>query len=474
MSDTVAKRSDASQAMVDATAKGRALMGGTDAMRKAGETHLPKFEAESDTGYKTRLNSSWLFNGYRKTVRDMAGRVFDKTAEIAEGAPEQVMEWAKNIDMAGRDLSTFAKAVFEDGLSGPGISYIMVDAPAREGEVTRAQAQRANLRPYFVHLRAEDILGWRTETVDNETRLAQLRIAETINEIDPKDEFNELEIEQVRVLDLIEGRVQVRIYRKNDDQEWMLHAGPYFVAMPEITVVPFYANRTAFFTGAPLLDDLADVNVAHWQSQSDQRNILRAARVPILHAAGREGGEGGDPPIVIGANMAITSRDPSAKLEWVEHTGQAIGAGRQDLKDLEFQMETHGLQLLVARQGAQSATGEALDAAKETSQLAMIADSLQDALEQAFKWALAYAGIDGEVAVTVNKDFGVNMMGAQELQAMLSAVNTGNLSRETFLREMARRGMIRPDIDVEDELQRIEDEGGDLMGGLTGDMNAGQ
>nr|WP_249139116.1 DUF4055 domain-containing protein [Actibacterium sp. MT2.3-13A] len=236
--------------------------------------------------------------------------------------------------------------------------------------------------------------------------------------------------------------------------------------MPEITVVPFYANRNGFFTGAPLLDDLADVNVAHWQSQSDQRNILRAARVPILHSAGRDDDEA---KIVIGANVAVASRNPNAKLEWVEHSGQAISAGRQDLKDLEFQMETHGLQLLVARQGAQSATGEALDAAKETSQLAMTADSLQDALEQAFVWALAYGGITGEVAVTVNKDFGVSMMGAQELSAMLSAVNTGNLSRETFLREMARRGMIRPDIDVEDELQRIEDEGGDLMGGSAED-----
>ncbi|WP_372922878.1 DUF4055 domain-containing protein [Roseovarius sp.] len=466
MSKTVAKRSPASEAMIEATAGPRALMGGTRAMRQAGKRFLPKFEAEGQEAYEARKDSSWLFNGFRKTVRDMTGRVFDKPVEIAEGAPAQVMEWSENIDLAGNDLSTFARQVFEDGMSGPGISYIMVDAPARPETVTRAQAQAMNLRPYLVHLRAEDVLGWQTRVINNVTTLTQLRILETVKKSDPKDEFTEIEVDQVRVLDRLDNGVQVRVYRKDKADQWKLTEEPTTTGLTEITVAPFYANRAGFFSGEPMLDDLADINIAHWQSQSDQRNILHFARVPILHASGRNEDE---PKLAISAGTAVTSSDPQAKLQWVEHSGAAIGAGRQDLKDLEFQMETFGLQLLVAREGAQSATGEALDAKKETSTLAMTADQLQDALEMALMWMAEYGGLgEPSISVTVNKDFGVSMMTAQELGVMLQAVNSGNLSRETFLGEMARRGMVRADLDIDAERDRLSDAPPSLTGeGLT-------
>lgn len=469
MTEAVAKRSAASQQMLDAAQKGRALMGGTTAMRAARTTFLPKFAKESVEAYDSRLRSSWLFNGYRKTVKDMTGRVFSKPVEPGDSLG-RVEKWLDNVDMQGRDLSTFARQVFEDALSGPGISYIMVDAPRREGVVTQAQAAAQNLRPYMVSLRVEDVLGWRAETVNNITALTQIRIAEKVSEIDPKDEFETVTVDQVRVLDLVPGGVQTRLYRKGKDTKWALHEGPLLnPALAEITVVPFYANRTGFFTGEPMLDDLADINIAHWQSQSDQRNILHYARVPILFGAGMNDTD----PIVIGSNTAAMASDPNAKLAWVEHSGAAIGAGRQDLKDLEFQMETFGLQLLTAQMGKQSATGEALDANKETSQLSMTADALQDALEQALIWMGQYGGVTVSPSVMVNKDFGVSFMTAQEITALLAAVKDGNLSRETFLRELVRRGAIRSDVDPDEEFDRIDEDDAAGRGADEADALAG-
>lgn len=455
MTEAVAQRSAASATMLAAAQKGRALMGGTTAMRAARTTYLPQFAKESTLAYDGRLKSSWLFNGYRKTVRDMTGRVFSKPVEIVEGG-DRLEEWADNIDMQGRDLSTFARQVFEDGLAGPGIGYIMVDAPPREGTVTQATAIAQNLRPYMVHLRVEDVLGWRAETIANVTTLTQIRIAEKIATRDPLDEFKEVSVDQIRVLDRLPNGVQTRLYRKDaKSQKWAMDGeATVNAAVREITVVPFYANRTGFFTGEPMLDDLADINIAHWQSQSDQRNILHYARVPILFGAGMDA----KASITIGATEAVMATDSQATLQWVEHTGKSIEAGRQDLKDLEFQMETFGLQLLTARTNAQSATGEALDANKETSQLSMTADALQDALEQALKWMGLYGGFDADVSVAVNKDFGVSFMTAQEVTALLSAVKEGAISRETFLKELIRRGVLRSDLDADEEANRIAED----------------
>jgi hypothetical protein len=443
--------------MVQLSAKGRALMGGSDAMRAAGETYLPRFEAEVHADYQARLKSSWLFNGLRKTVKDMTGRVFSKPIEVAD-APTELEEWSNNIDMQNRDLSVFAKEVFQDGFIA-GISYIMVDAPRRESQTTRAQAATLGLRPYLTHLRVEDILGFKPGIYNNAMALSQLRIMETVKEPDPEDEFTQKEIKQVRVLDRQDGGVLVRIYREGKDKNWTIH-DEYPTDAPEITVVPFYANRAGFFTGEPVLEDLADVNIAHWQSQSDQRNILHWVRVPILHVAGRQE----DEPLKISAGTAIASRDPEARLEWVEHSGAAIDAGRQDLKDLEFQMEALGLQI-VAGVVQQSATGAALDAAKETSTLSMMADALKDALEQALQWMGFYGGLgDLDITVAVNKEYGVTMLTAQEVTALVGMVNAGLITKETFLEELKRRSFVRSDLDTEQELDGLDTEPPALTG----------
>jgi hypothetical protein len=456
MSDTVNKRSAVMAKMVTAAEKGRALMGGSDAMRLAGKTYLPKFKAELDEDYKARLASSWLFNGMRKTVKDMTGRVFSKTIEISEG-PERLIDFATDINMQGQDLSAFASDVFKDAFV-PGISFIMVDAPRREGETTRQQAATLGLRPYMVHLTVESILGFKTEMFNNVLALSMLRIMETVTEDDPKDEFTQIDIKQVRVLTRLDGVVSVRIYRKNDKDESYIF-DEYLTNAEEITVIPFYAQRTGFFMGEPVLEDLADVNIAHWQSQSDQRNILHFARVPILFASGRAD----DEPLVISASQAVTSRDADAKLSWVEHSGEAIGAGRTDLKDLEFQMQALGLQLLVASH--ETATGAVLDSAKETSTLSMMADNLKDALEQALTWMAFYAGLPEEaITVEVNKEFGIAPLTAQEVQVMQSDVSLGLLSKEAYYEERKRRGFLRPDLETEADMDAITKEAPALTG----------
>ena len=189
-------------------------------------------------------------------------------------------------------------------------------------------------------------------------------------------------------------------------------------------MTPVYLNRTGFMTGEPPLSELADLNVAHWQSQSDQRNILHVARVPILYGAGFEEAD----TIEIGASSMVRTTNPNAKLEYVEHTGAAIDAGDKDLQNLEFQMQQMGLQLLVPQPG-QTATGEIRDDAKEMSPRAMMAAALGDAIEQALGFMAEYRGLGADAggSVEVNTDFGI--VGSADATTLLNAVNAGQISR---------------------------------------------
>lgn len=450
----------------------RALMGGTKAMRAAGREYLPQEIAESDAGYKVRLARSFLFNGYRKTVRDMAGKVFAKPIAVGDDVPPKIAEMLTNIDLAGRDLDVFAHAVLTDAMA-EGISYILVDmdqAPTRT--LTQEEARRLNRRPWVVHVKARQMIGWRSETIAGVDTLTQVRFSEEVTEAD--GEFGEKPVKQVRAFTRTVNGVEWSVWREDEkSKEWVVHQSGR-TTISDIAFCPVYVSRAGFMAGYPPLADLAEVNLSHWQSQSDQRNILHVARVPILFGSGFESGT----PIEIGAGRMVTASDPNAKMQYVEHSGAAIESGRTDLKDLEFQMQTLGLELLIPRPGGQSATGAAIDQAKMHAPLAMMANALQDALEQALEFMARYSDINADLAgtLTVNTDFGVSMRDAGDITALLGAVNAGVISRATFIREMKRRGVIADDVDEDEEFQRVLDEGhplddeGDAMAALATGM----
>lgn len=429
----------------------RVLMRGTRGMREAGLKYLPKEPAESGAAYDSRLNRSYLFNAFRKTVKDMTGKVFQREVTLEEDVPKQIKDWSENIDLAGRHLNVFARDVFFDGMQ-TGINYILVEMPpALPVGSTLADEQAAGNRPYLVHIKAEDLIGFKSETIAGVVTLSQVRIRET--ETIENGQFSETSIEQIRVLEPGTWQKWRRVIKdgKPTDEWAIFEEGT--TSLDEIPLIPVYIHRTGFMKGEPPLEDLADLNVAHWQSQSDQRTILHVARVPILFFAG-----GGDDAVAaIGPNSMFRSKNVAARLEYVEHSGAAITAGAEDIKTLEFQMQVQGLQLLVPNPG-QTATGEIRDDAKENSPLAMMAMALGDALESALGLMAEYVGLDQGGSVDVNTDFGVGTGTGIDLANLTNGATAGGISWQTWREEMKRRDILADSFDEETEQERLQGE----------------
>lgn len=481
---TVATPSEQHNALMKRVKLPRALMQGTIGMRAAGARAtgnaqytewLPKEPAETPAEYTTRLYRSTLFNAFRKTVKDMTGKVFQREVTLEKDVPDELVEYAENIDLAGRHLNVFARDVFYDGMQ-TGINYILVEMPPAlknvDGSVvTLAQEQAANRRPYLVHIKVEDLIGFKTDLIGGVVTLTQARIRETATVAD--GDWNEKTIDQIRVLTPGKWEIWREVAAVNNVKSWSkIEEG--VTSLDYIPLVPVYINRTGFMIGEPPLEDLADLNVAHWQSSSDQRNILHVARVPILFGAGFSP----DTKIEVGANSMVRASDPNATLAWVEHTGAAIDAGQKDIDKLEMQMQVQGLQLLVDASGPTTATGEIHDEAKENSPLAMMAMALGDALECAFGYMAEYAGvsakpIEGAAAgaagsdtdkdkaggsVDVNTDFGVSMPGGLDITMLLQACTAGKISKETFWAELKRRDILADSFNADIEADRLDNE----------------
>jgi len=432
-----------------------ALMGGSGAMREKGEALLPKFAMESQPTYDGRLKKATLFPAYRRTVTVMAGKPFSKPLTLSEDTPAEIAEeWSKNIDRQGVNLNTFAAEMFSEALAY-GFGGILVDMPTRAADappISKAEADKTGFRPYFIRVRHNDVLGWRGEVVDGAHKLTQLRLLECTTE--PDGEFGEKEVERVRVL----TPGAWALYEKQSDDaaglanKWVL-VGEGVTSLNVIPFVPVYGRRLGFMQGAAPLVDLAYQNVKHWQSQSDQDNILHIARVPILVAIGIDENQ----DIVVGAST-FTKLPREADLKFVEHTGAAIEAGAASIAQLEEQMIQSGAELLVKKPGDRSATEAANDAEANKSDLQRIAEDFEASLDQALQLMADFAGLEVGGSAQLFKDYGASNLTEASGQLVIAMRTARMISSATAINEMKRRGELAAEVDPEAEELAVAEE----------------
>lgn len=433
-----------------------ALMGGTKAMRDAAETYLPREGGESDEGYNARLNRSFLFPAFQRTIQALVGKVFAEAVELNEGTPADLEAMCENIDMAGRSLSVFSRDVFEAALRD-GITHLHVDYPktptstAGAAALTLADERKLGARPYIRHILASDVIGWWSEIRNGTELLTEVRIKEKVRVKEGK--WGEKTAERVRVLR--PGTYEV--FEKNEKEDWISIESGTTSMTDEIPFRSVYTGRTGFMIADPPLINLAWMNVAHWQSSSDQRNILRVARVPFLFGAGLPEGGLADPQtgkFTMGASRAVCVAEAGATLGYVEHSGNAIAAGRTDLQDLKEEMSTMGFELLVRKPGNETATARAIDSAEVNSALAAMAIELQHAMDECLALMQKWRGVKETGTCEVNTNYSVSSEDAAIGQLLLQARQAREISRTTFWAELQRRGVLGEefDADAEDEL----------------------
>lgn len=444
-------------AMQEDWAKIDALVGGTKAMRAAGVKYLPKFPAEDQESYDYRLATSTLFNGLGRTLENMAAKPFAEAITYTDIDPA-AEEWLENIDLSGNNLTVFAHSVFTEGMA-KGLTHILVDMPStvdaegRQKYITKADEKAAGLRPYMIHIKPGQVLGWRSQKgADGVERLTMLRMMECIEEDDGP--FGVKSVPQVRVL--IPGAWATYREDKQKKGEWNLFEEGR-TSIDFIPLVTFYTKRTGFMTAVPPLLDLADLNIKHWQSSSDQDSILHTARVPLLSITGLTE----DDKVEIGAKSFL--RLPmGAEAKYVEHTGAAISAGRESLQDLENQMRAMGGELLVETQVASTATQNNIEDSEAKCQLSRMVQSEEDTLDNALDMMHRWMNLEYSGTVDIYDDFSSDAILATAgpfVLALIQLVSNGLLDKESAFEEMQRYGIINPDKVWDDVQAKLELEG---------------
>ncbi len=451
---TVATPSIAFNMMAPRWIKMETLLGGTEAMRAAGEAMAPRHEHESVTNYNERIAGNVLFNMVDLTLRLWVGRPFANQIQYSEDFASHLVPLMDDVDLDGNNLDVYCRRWFRDGVA-KSFSHTLVEFPRTEvadpvGFRSKEDDVAMNIRPYFVHIKPEQVIFALADRIEGREVLTHVRIEE---EIVGLDGWEETVTPQIRVLnrDLVdmtpddaepsfEWKVRVDLHQQDDKEAWVI-VETWHMDIDFITLVTFYADRQGFMVGRSPLDDLADLNIRWWQSMSDQISILTVARFPMLACSGGDNEEG---TVIIGPKEFLYTTDPAARFYYIEHKGEAIKAGDTDLLGLEKRMQSYGAEFTKERPDRESALARELDTSEATSPLQDVAFRFNDTLNRALEIMSIWMRKTHQGKAGIPTEF--TSPEASQLQTLYNTWIKGGLTTEEYLKELQRRGVLLEEI----------------------------
>ena len=410
------------------------LLGGTYKIRKGHRKFLPQEPRELDESYDNRLQRSVLAPYYVRLERMLAGMLTRKPVRL-DDVSDQIREQLFDVDLQGNDLQTWlyntSRICIRYGHVG-----VLVDAP-KSGD---------NGRPYWISYTPRDILGWRTEMADGQQKLTQLRLFEKV--LVPDGLYGEKQVEQVRVLTPgafeIFQKDQKGDFRVIDEGTTSLSKIPFSVA---------YSNRVGVLESFPPLADIAELNLQHYQVQSDLGNQLHISAVPMLALFGFPAAA---EEISAGPGEAL-SLPEGAAASYIEPAGNSYDAQFRRLDQIVSQINDLGLAAVMgAKLSAETAESKRIDRSQGDSTMMVVAQQMQDMIDNCLRFHADYLQESQAGSSLVNRDFMGARLEPQEIQALLQLYTAGTVTQETLLLQLEAGEVLGDDFDVEAELEATQ------------------
>ena len=404
--------SPAHWAMAQRIAKMRAVLGGTETMREAGEELLPRYALETDEEYLERLAKSYFWNSTDLTLGAWVGKVFSEPLRYADrpGQPPSATLLAadplhvvpppidprlratfSDIDLQGNSIDVFAREWFRTGMAfgvAPMLALLTrpVSTPPPGRQRTKKDDQLEAIRVYWRHIAPENILDCRVGERGGREVVTHLRVLGT------RTTYEGFLTVLQRTITVYEPfKTTVWVERKSSPAgkvEWQAE-NPVPNDFDEVPLTIFYAEKEDTMVARSPSFDLADLNIRHWQSYSAQVNCLEVARFPMLAGSGVPD----EQTVRIGNRVFLRSELPEAKFYYVEHGGEALASGEKDLEKLAEWMSTYGSSFLKKKVSHVTAADTVLSTAEATSTISDAACRFNDALAGALYHSARLMGI---------------------------------------------------------------------------------
>lgn len=480
-------RSAESQAWVDIWQRIEDCTGNTDTVKSPGPKYLPVLPGHDrhyplpDGGTIDQYADIFLRYAVwlpysRKVKQGMLGLLFRKPVQgdgLGVADPHR-----NNVTLEGHTLDRFAGIVASERLSR-GWGGVLVDYSSEAG------------RPYQRLYSAPSVLDWRIEYRGGVPWLTQVRVLESFD-VPSQDGWSVEKRQQVRVLALApvsavaeqlaadgatapDGFGQLsnesdyplgvyvqQVWRRvvlengKEGDTWERYGPP---------VTPMRSGRHLWFVPftflareleSPPLQDVVDLNLAHYRTSADYRALMHKFGHPTLLLTGFDGDKD---TVRVGGLIRTSVTEADGK--YIELTGVNARELRESMSELKAEMAIVAARMLLAEQkkAAETAESQEFRMAGDDATLSAIALDVSDTLTQSFVWHRWWAGTEtierceAEVDVKLNREFFARSMSAVELQTFWLTHLDGGLSRDAYEAIKARGGLLPDGVTAEEERQ---------------------
>jgi hypothetical protein len=453
-SDTPVIETEAYRRSLPRWQKCRDLMIGVEAIRAGGTNYLPQHPSESNARYNKRRVIAGLFNGYARTVLASVGLIVHEEPKLGDDMPQELKDLWESIDGCGTHGAVFTKRLVQAGIID-GFAGILTEYPrANDPRLDRSKASLAatkaletgapldaadekalGLRPYFILVKADQVLLPLYETVNGKRTLVMLILKENVTE--RKGRFGIKAVTRYRVYELNNQVVTYELWREEDGKA-VRTEGP--TALRNITAIPWSPLPCGEEIGPneykPTLSDLADLNIEYHNIKTGILNLEDLAFVPTPVRIGAEpDSQGKYPELILGPSNTIEApaiEGVSQPLYWLSPPIDVLDPGMKSLESTKAEMGAMGASFLTPQPKEQeTATAHRMDATAEQASIASVSRATQDCLESAFGFAGEFIRKPGG-SVAMNQDFIGEGVSTEFINICLSAYTDNLITKEEF------------------------------------------
>lgn len=441
------------------------LFGGNRQMRKKARTWLPQEAEETTTAWNIRVNRATCFPFYRDTLCDLAARPFGRDLSFDEEPGSEFAEFLRDVDGSGKSFSVFARDLLLNGIHR-GMDWVLVNVEAMGTGETKASSE--NRRVYANRIDALSMLDVRDDVDETgRRRIVYCRFVTTrVKKTDEWQQEHEVVIVELEKDITTKGKSpgpgrRVEWTFDKDSSKWQASpAQAYEPGNKGIPLFAFYCQQTGHHLAEPVLEDMAWVNLAHYQSRADHAHVMRVARLITLVITGHkrpntDPHSKGKDKVRLGP-FSLLDLPAEADAKFLEPTGASIELSFRDMEQLADECKRLGARHLTSKTGNITARAVTTDDQKTVNNLQTFCVRLDVVLRQVLEAVAEWRNIELPEGVMprTNKEFqaaGNIEGGARALQAVADALSTRQLITEAI-----RYGILRPDFPIDENLEELE------------------
>ncbi len=424
---------------------------GSRAVKEKKHAYLPVPDNESGEEskgtetirYRQYIKRAVYTNFTGRTKNALIGAAFRKQPDFV--VPD-LMGYLLN-DATGDGLSLVQLAKDElSNLLETGRTAFLVDYPSADEGLSAEQVAMLNLQASIIPYGAEQVINWRTESMNGRRLLVQVVLAENYSA--QRDEFDHTTKPQYRVLRLREDGYTTQLYR--EDEAYSEETYPTKADGSRWREIPFQfvgaKNNDATIDEAPLAD-IADVNLAHYRNSADYEEscfIVGQPSLFITHSLSMEQWQQYNPQgIKLGSRSGHVLGDTGSATLLQANPNQLV---MEAMKSKELAMVAIGARIITDRTGNETAEGARIRFASENSVLGDLVGNLSEALEVCVNWVAEFMGVpvNDDVRFKINNEFYDKSVDPQLIMSMVTLLDRDIIGEADIFDRLKSAGVVDP------------------------------